>query len=128
MSDRVSESQGRVVKFPLAGLARAAGVAGRHEIWVPGSKADAAAAVARTQDRRTIGFGAADRRQAVSDLVYAPGAVVINLAQLNKIAATGGEVRAEVGIPDAAIWPAIWPSSISRFRSRIISIRVSPRR
>ena len=95
MSDHVPEFEGRVVRSPPTDLARAAGVTGRHEVWIPDSKADVAAAVAHTQNRKLI--VRSGMQAAVSDVVHASGGVVVNLVHLNKIATTEGEVRAEAG-------------------------------
>jgi FAD/FMN-containing dehydrogenase len=96
MSNQAPEFQGRVVRSPFADRARVIGVTGRHEVWIAHCKADVAAAVANTQNRKIV-VRSSLQRAAVSDVVHASGGIVLDLTHLGNIATVREEVRAEAG-------------------------------
>ena len=73
MSDPIPEFKGRVVRSPRLDMARASGVTGRHEVWFPNTKDDAAAAVHLCQKYRTV-FRSDMQAESVTDEVIAPEA------------------------------------------------------
>jgi hypothetical protein len=117
MSEHSAELQGRVVHFRHGDLTRAAGLTGRHEVWIARSTADVASAIAHARNR-TIIVRSGMQGAATTDVVHAPGAVVVNLAHLNTIGTTAGEVRANAGATSADI-EHTWQRGISRSRFRI---------
>jgi FAD/FMN-containing dehydrogenase len=85
--------QGSIVESTSDALTTATGVVGAHQVWFPKTKADVAAAVARSRNQLTLVRSGV--QAATTDVAEAAGGIVINLAALNNIAIKAGVVSAE---------------------------------
>src|SRR4051794_27318495 len=90
---KLTEFQGTIVESARGALHTASGVRGARQVWFPKSRADVAAAVARTKDQLTLIRSGI--QTAASDVAEAVGGIVINLAALSDVSVKAGVVTAE---------------------------------